>query len=110
MRSSCGGDLLWFLSTLKISFDLGNNVRDGNIRLFLEGGIRLRDSSEPSCAISRRHFLRLSGGGGLAVALRVAGSEKLFGKLDSVYSSIVEEFEEDAVKYDLKISCLLSLG
>src|SRR5918998_3319879 len=35
----------WLLSTLKFSFDLGNNVSHRRIRLFLEGGIRLRDSN-----------------------------------------------------------------
>ena len=53
----------------------------------------MRDSSEPSCAISRRYFLRLSGVGALVVALWVAGSENLFAQVDSAYSSLVEEFE-----------------
>jgi hypothetical protein len=98
------------LSPLKFSFDLGNNVRAKRIRLFLEGGIRLRDSNEPSWAMSRRYFLRLSGVGALAVVFGVAGSEKLFAQVDPAYSSLVEEFEEAADEYDVPASLLLAMG
>jgi hypothetical protein len=98
------------LSPLKFSFDLGNNVHTKRIRLFLEGGIRLRDSNEPSWAMSRRYFLRLSGVGALAVVFGVAGSEKLFAQVDPAYSSLVEEFEEAADKYDVPASLLLAMG
>jgi hypothetical protein len=60
--------------------------------------------------MSRRHFLRLSGVGALAVVFGVAGSEKLLAQAGSAYSSLVEEFEEAADEYDVPISLLLAMG
>src|SRR3712207_7223132 len=48
---------------------------------------------------SRRYFLRLSGVGVLAAIFGVAGSERLFARVDPAYSSLVKEFEEAADKY-----------
>ena len=74
------------------------------IRLFLEGGIRLRGSNEPPWVISRRYSLRLSGVGAVAAVLGVAGSGKLFAQVDPVYSSLVEELEEAADEYDVPMA------
>ena len=70
----------------------------------------MRDFIEPSLAMSRRHFLRLSGVGVLTVVFGVAGSEKLFARSDSAYSSLVAEFEEAADEYDVPVSLLLAMG
>ncbi len=73
--------------------------------------MRLRDSIEPSLAMSRRHFLRVSGVGALALVSGVASSERLFAQSDSAYySSLVEEFEEAADKYEVPVSLLLAMG
>jgi hypothetical protein len=70
----------------------------------------LRDCIEPSLPMSRRYFLRLTGIGALAVAFGVAGSQELFAKADSAYSSLVKEFEEAADEYDVPVSLLLAMG
>jgi hypothetical protein len=70
----------------------------------------LRDCIEPSLPMSRRYFLRLTGIGALAVAFGMAGSEELFAKADSAYSSLVKEFEEAADEYDVPVSLLLAMG
>ena len=70
----------------------------------------MTDTNGPSWAMSRRYFLRLSGVGALAVAFGLAGSEKLFAQVDAAYSSLVEEFEEAADKYDVPVSLLLAMG
>jgi hypothetical protein len=81
------------------------------IKLFLEGGIRLRGIDEPFRLINRREFLRLGGVGATALVLGVMGSGELFAQEDpSYYSSLVEEFEEAAKTYDVPVSLLLAMG
>jgi len=60
--------------------------------------------------MSRRYFLRLSGVGVLAAIFGVAGSERLFARVDPAYSSLVKEFEEAADKYDVPVNLLLAMG
>jgi len=69
-----------------------------------------KGSIEPP-GINRRDFLRLGGIGVAAAALfGIAGTGELFAQQDSAYSSLVEEFNEAAEKYDVPVSILLAMG
>jgi hypothetical protein len=69
-----------------------------------------KGSIEPP-GINRRDFLRLGGIGVAAAALfGIAGTGELFAQGDPAYSSLVEEFNEAAEKYDVPVSVLLAMG
>ena len=69
-----------------------------------------KGSIEPP-GINRRDFLRLGGIGVAAAALfGIAGTGELFAQQDPAYSSLVEEFNEAAEKYDVPLSLLLAMG
>ena len=69
-----------------------------------------KGSIEPP-GINRRDFLRLGGIGVAAAALfGIAGTGELFAQQDSAYSSLVEEFNEAAERYDVPVSVLLAMG
>jgi hypothetical protein len=69
-----------------------------------------KGSIEPP-EINRRDFLRLGGIGVVAAALfGIAGTGELFAQQDSDYSSLVEEFNEAAERYDVPVSVLLAMG
>jgi hypothetical protein len=69
-----------------------------------------KGSIEPP-GINRRDFLRLGGIGVAAAALLgIAGTGELFAQQNPVYSSLVEEFNEAAEKYDVPVSVLLAMG
>src|SRR3954470_3498599 len=69
-----------------------------------------KGSIEPP-GINRRAFLRLGGIGVAAVALfGIAGTGELFAQQDPAYSSLVEEFNRAAEKYDVPVSILLAMG
>ena len=69
-----------------------------------------KGSIEPP-GINRRDFLRLGGIGVAAAALfGIAGTGELFAQQDPAYSSLVEEFNEAAEKYDVPVSILLAMG
>ena len=69
-----------------------------------------KGSIEPP-GINRRDFLRLGGIGVVAAALfGIAGTGELFAQQDPAYSSLVEEFNEAAEKYDVPLSLLLAMG
>jgi len=69
-----------------------------------------KGSIEPP-GINRRDFLRLGGIGVAAAALLgVADVGDLFAQEGSPYSSLVEEFQEAAEKYDVPVSLLLAMG
>jgi hypothetical protein len=61
--------------------------------------------------INRRDFLRLGGIGVAAAALfGISGTGELFAQQDPAYSSLVEEFNEAADRYDVPVSLLLAMG
>jgi hypothetical protein len=69
-----------------------------------------KGSVEPP-GMNRRDFLRLGGIGVAAAALLgVADVGDLFAQEGSPYSSLVEEFQEAAEKYDVPVSVLLAMG
>jgi hypothetical protein len=69
-----------------------------------------KGSIEPP-GINRRDFLKLGGIGVAAAALfGLAGTGELFAQQDPAYSSLVEEFNEAAEKYDVPVSILLAMG
>src|SRR5919112_364046 len=69
-----------------------------------------KGSIEPP-GINRRDFLRLGGIGVAAAALfGIAGTGELFAQQDPAYSSLVEEFNEAAEKYNVPVSILLAMG
>ena len=69
-----------------------------------------KGSIEPP-GINRRDFLRLGGIGVAAAALfGIAGTGELIAQQDPAYSSLVEEFNEAAEKYDVPVSILLAMG
>src|SRR5919112_6404374 len=69
-----------------------------------------KGSIEPP-GINRRDFLRLGGIGVAAAALfGIAGTGELFAQQDPAYSSLVEEFNEAAEKYNVPVSVLLAMG
>ena len=69
-----------------------------------------KGSIEPP-GINRRDFLKMGGIGVAAAALfGLAGTGELFAQQDSVYSSLVEEFNEAAERYDVPVSLLLAMG
>lgn len=69
-----------------------------------------KGSIEPP-GINRRDFLKMGGIGVAAAALfGIAGTGELFAQQDPAYSSLVEEFNEAAEKYDVPVSILLAMG
>jgi hypothetical protein len=69
-----------------------------------------KGSIEPP-GINRRDFLKMGGIGVAAAALfGIAGTGELFAQQDPAYSSLVEEFNEAAERYDVPVSILLAMG